>query len=159
VDRAAVPHALDATGYVVPRVERRDVLACTFASSKWAGRAPADVALFRIFLGGVHRAELVQRDDAALVAIARAELRATLGVTAAPRLARVARWEEAMPQYELGHPERVARVQRLLAGRAWLALAGNGYTGVGIPDCIRSGEAAAARALSAAHAPALAASA
>ena len=71
---------------------------------------------------------------AALVAVARAELEATLGVTAAPRLARVARWERAMPQYELGHPERVGRVQRLLGGRPWLALAGNGYTGVGIPE-------------------------
>lgn len=154
IDRAAVPHALDATGYVVPRVERRDVLACTFVSSKWAGRAPADVALFRVFLGGVHRAELVARDDRALVAIARAELRATLGVVAPPRLTRVARWERAMPQYELGHPERVARVQRLLAARPWLALAGNGYAGVGIPDCIRSGEAAAARVLGAAPAAA-----
>ena len=152
--RAAVPHALDATGYVVPRVEGRDVLACTFVSSKWAGRAPADVALFRVFVGGVHRAELVERDDAALVALARAELRATLGVAAAPRVTRVARWVHAMPQYELGHPERIARVQRLLAARPWLALAGNGYAGVGVPDCIRAGEAGAVRALAAARAPA-----
>jgi oxygen-dependent protoporphyrinogen oxidase len=83
VDRAAVPHALDATGYVIPRVEGRDALACTFASSKWAGRAPADVALFRVFVGGAHRAELVERDDDALIAIARRELRETLGVAAA----------------------------------------------------------------------------
>jgi oxygen-dependent protoporphyrinogen oxidase len=164
-DRADVPHALDATGYVVPRVERRDVLACTFASSKWAGRAPAGAALFRVFAGGVHRAELVERDDAALVALARAELAATLGVRAAPRLARVARWVRAMPQYELGHPELVARVARHLAARPWLALAGNAYAGVGIPDCIRSGQAAADRVLGAlvpstrSAAPALAASA
>lgn len=158
-DRAAVPHALDATGYVVPRVERRDVLACTFASSKWAGRAPADAALFRVFVGGAHRAELVERDDAALVALARAELAATLGVRAAPRLARVARWVRAMPQYELGHPERVARMARHLAARPWLALAGNAYAGVGVPDCIRSGHAAADRVLAVAAARAGAASA
>ena len=161
--RTDVPHALDATGYVVPRVERRDVLACTFASSKWAGRAPAGAALFRVFAGGAHRAELVERDDDALVALARAELGATLGIRAAPRFARVARWIRAMPQYELGHPERVARVARHLATRPWLALAGNAYAGVGVPDCIRSGHDAADRVLGAAAAragaPALAASA
>lgn len=145
VDRAAVPHALDATGYVIPRVEGRDALACTFVSSKWAGRAPADVALFRVFVGGAHRAELVERDDAALVAIARRELHETLGVTSAPRLTRVSRWMHAMPQYELGHPERAARIRQRVAARPWLALAGNAYAGVGIPDCIRSGQAAAER--------------
>jgi oxygen-dependent protoporphyrinogen oxidase len=149
VDRAAVPHALDATGYVIPRVEGRDALACTFASSKWAGRAPADVALFRVFVGGAHRAELVERDDDALVAIARRELGETLGVTAAPRLARVDRWVRSMPQYELGHPERVRRIAERVAGRPWLAVAGNAYAGVGVPDCIRSGQAAADRVLGA----------
>ena len=147
VDRAAVPHPLDATGYVIPRVEGRDALACTFASSKWAGRAPAGVALFRVFVGGAHRAELVERDDAALVAIARRELRETLGVTAEPRLARVGRWVGAMPQYELGHPERVRRIAERVAARPWLAVAGNAYGGVGVPDCIRSGQAAADRVL------------
>jgi oxygen-dependent protoporphyrinogen oxidase len=149
VDRAAVPHALDATGYIIPRVEGRDALACTFVSSKWAGRAPADVALFRVFVGGAHRAELVERDDADLVAIARRELRETLGVATMPRLARVGRWLGAMPQYELGHPERVARIARLTAAHPWLAIAGNAYAGVGIPDCIRSGQAAADRLLGA----------
>lgn len=156
-DRAAVPHALDATGYVVPRIERRDVLACTFVSSKWAARAPAGAALVRVFVGGAHRAELVERDDAALVALARAELGATLGIRAAPRLARVARWVRAMPQYELGHPARLARVARHLAAQPWLALAGNTYAGVGVPDCIRSGHAAADRVLGAVTARALAA--
>jgi oxygen-dependent protoporphyrinogen oxidase len=149
VDRAAVPHPLDATGYVIPRVEGRDALACTFASSKWAGRAPAGVALFRVFVGGAHRAELVERDDAALVAVARRELAETLGVAAAPRLARVDRWIGAMPQYELGHPERAARIAARVAARPWLAVAGNAYAGVGVPDCIRSGQAAADRLLAA----------
>lgn len=149
VDRAAVPHRLDATGYVIPRVEGRDALACTFVSSKWAGRAPADVALFRVFVGGAHRAELVERDDAALVAIARRELRETLGVTAAPREVRVGRWLNAMPQYELGHPERVARIAALAAAHPWLAIAGNAFDGVGVPDCIRSGHGAADRLLAA----------
>ena len=70
---------------------------------------------------------------------------ATLGVTAAPHLMRVSRWMRAMPQYELGHPERAARIRQRVAARPWLALAGNAYAGVGIPDCIRSGQAAADR--------------
>jgi oxygen-dependent protoporphyrinogen oxidase len=100
-----------------------------------------------VFVGGAHRAELVERDDADLVAIARRELRETLGVATMPRLARVARWLRSMPQYELGHPERVARIGRLAAAHPWLAVAGNAYAGVGVPDCIRSGHAAADRLL------------
>lgn len=147
--RADVPHALDGTGYVVPRATGRPVMACTWLSSKWAGRAPADAALFRVFLGGAQHPGLVRADDAALVALARAELREVLGVGAEPRFARVARWVDAMPQYTLGHRERVARIAAHAAAHPWLALAGNAYQGVGIPDCIRSGEGAADRVLAA----------
>ncbi|HEY0780785.1 MAG TPA: protoporphyrinogen oxidase, partial [Gemmatirosa sp.] len=146
---ADVPRALDGTGYVVPGAEGRAVMACTWLSSKWAGRVPADAALFRLFLGGAHRPELVHHDEEQLVALARAELREVLGVTAAPRFTRVARWIDAMPQYTLGHGARVARVTERVATHPWLALAGNAYQGVGIPDCIRSGEAAADRVLTA----------
>lgn len=146
---ADVPRALDGTGYVVPRAAGRAVMACTWLSSKWAGRVPADAALFRVFLGGAHRPELVHLDEPELAALARAELRDVLGVTAAPRFARVARWIDAMPQYTLGHAARVARVAERVAAHPWLALAGNTYQGVGIPDCIRSGEAAADRVLAA----------
>ena len=155
---ADVPRALDGTGYVVPGAEGRAVMACTWLSSKWAGRVPADAALFRLFLGGAHRPELVHLDEAQLVALARAELREVLGVAAAPRFTRVARWLDAMPQYTLGHGARVARVADRAAAHPWLALAGNAYQGVGIPDCIRSGEAAADRVLAALH-PARAAAA
>ncbi len=144
---ADVPRPLDGTGYVVPGAEGRAVMACTWLSSKWAGRVPPDAALFRLFLGGVHRPELVERDDARLLALARAELREVLGIEAAPRFTRVARWIDAMPQYTLGHATRVARVEERVKGYPWLALAGNAYQGVGIPDCIRSGEAAADRVL------------
>ncbi len=144
---ADVPRALDATGYVVPRIEARDALACTWASSKLAGRAPAGMALFRLFFGGARRPALAVRDDDSLVELARAELREVLGVTAAPRLARVTRWLDAMPQYELGHAGRVAAIEARAAALPWLALAGNAYHGVGVPDCIRSGEGAAARVL------------
>ncbi|WP_158508870.1 protoporphyrinogen oxidase [Gemmatirosa kalamazoonensis] len=143
-----VPHPLDGTGYVVPRTEGRPAQACTWVSSKHAGRAPAGTRLFRVFIGGAQRPELVTRPDADLVAIAREELRRTLGVTAAPKLELVSRWVGAMPQYHMGHPERVRRIEARVAATPWLALAGNSYRGVGVPDCIASGERAAARALS-----------
>jgi oxygen-dependent protoporphyrinogen oxidase len=79
--------------------------------------------------------------------MARDELRRSLGVTAAPRLTHVVRWARAMPQYHLGHPERVARIEARVASLPWLALAGNAYRGVGVPDCIASGERAAALVL------------
>jgi oxygen-dependent protoporphyrinogen oxidase len=149
-DAASLPRRLDATGYVVPRVERREVMACTWSSTKFLGRAPADAALVRLFLGGAHHAHVVDEDETALVGRARAELRETLGLEAAPRFSRVVRWERGMPQYHRGHRERVARVEARIAARhGWLALAGNAYHGVGIPDCIRSGERAAERALAA----------
>ncbi len=145
VAAADVPRALDATGYVVPRAEGRAALACTWASSKLEGRAPAGAALFRLFFGGARRPELAERDDAYLVGLARQELREVLRVTAAPRLVRVTRWLGAMPQYELGHAARVAAVEARVAALPWLAVAGNAFHGVGVPDCIRSGEAAAVR--------------
>jgi oxygen-dependent protoporphyrinogen oxidase len=120
-------------------------MACTWASSKLPGRAPAGAALFRLFFGGARRPELAVRDDDHLVALAREELREVLGVNAPPRFTRVTRWLDAMPQYELGHATRVAAVEQRVAAMPWLALAGNPFHGVGVPDCIRSGEQAAAR--------------
>ncbi|MDX1437639.1 MAG: FAD-dependent oxidoreductase, partial [Anaerolineales bacterium] len=86
-------------------------------------------------------------EDNSLVKIAQDELRRTLEITAAPLLKRVFVWEKAMPQYNLGHPERLERIEGLLVAHPGLALAGNGYQGIGIPDCIRSGELAAERVL------------
>jgi oxygen-dependent protoporphyrinogen oxidase len=150
----SVPRPLDATGYVVPGAEReggvgraRPVLACTWASSKLPGRAPAGAALLRLFLGGARRPDVVELDDDALVALARTELRDVLGVAAEPTLVRVTRWRRAMPQYHLGHVARVERIERRAGAVPWLALAGNAYRGVGIPDCVRSGERAAERVL------------
>jgi oxygen-dependent protoporphyrinogen oxidase len=146
-DAADVAHPLDGTGYVVPRTEPRPVLACTWVSSKHRGRAPEGAVQFRVFVGGGYRPDVVEWSDEQLVALARAELKATLGVTAAPRLVHIVRWVGAMPQYLLGHPERVARIEAREAALPWLALAGNAYRGVGVPDCIASGERAAARVL------------
>jgi protoporphyrinogen/coproporphyrinogen III oxidase len=133
---------LDGYGYLVPRAEGREVLACTWSSQKWKGRAPDDCVLLRVYAGRFGGRDLTEDADADLVALARDEL-AFLGVAAEPLLRRVQRWPWGMPQYVLGHPERVARIDDGLAAYPGLAVAGAAYGGVGIPDCIRSGELAA----------------
>jgi oxygen-dependent protoporphyrinogen oxidase len=140
---------LDAYGYVVPRVEGSDVLACTWTSSKWAGRAPEGFVLIRVYAGRYGQRDVTGLDDGELVSLARDEL-ALVGIEAEPHLTRVHRWPRGMPQYVLGYPERLDRIDVALAEHPGLALAGAAYRGVGIPDCIRSGEEAAetvARAL------------
>lgn len=142
--RAEVPHPLDAFGFVVPRTEGRALLAATFSSVKYPGRAPDGAVLLRCFVGGMLNAAALDEDDAALVARAREELKAALGITAPPRITRVWRWPVSMPQYRVGHLARVETIERRLAGAPGLLLAGGAYRGVGIADCVRSGEAAAA---------------
>jgi protoporphyrinogen/coproporphyrinogen III oxidase len=133
---------LDGYGYVIPRTENRDVLACTWSSQKWEGRAPDGDVLVRIYAGRFGGRDLTLDSDDELVALARAEM-ALLAVTAEPALIRVQRWPLGMPQYVLGHLERIERIERALADHPGLAVAGAAYRGVGIPDCIRSGETAA----------------
>jgi len=145
--RGDVPHRLDGFGFVVPRTERRAVLACTFSSVKYPGRAPEGHALLRCFLGGTLNEGILRSDDGALVARVRDDLRQALGIAAEPVLTRVARWPRAMPQYHVGHLGRVEAIERCVAAIPGLHLAGAAYQGVGIADCVRSGESAAARAL------------
>ena len=147
--RADVPHPLDGFGFVVPRTEKRALLACTFSSVKYAVRAPEGDVLLRGFVGGALNEAVLELDDAPLVMRARAELREALGITAAPALARVFRWPKAMPQYHVGHLARVETIERRAGALPGLDLAGGAYRGVGIADCVRSGEAAAERALGA----------
>jgi oxygen-dependent protoporphyrinogen oxidase len=141
--RDDIPHPLDGHGYVVPRVEKGPILACTWSSRKWAGRAPEGWELIRVFVGRSGQEDALSLSDDALVALARTELAARLGVQAPPALQRVARWPQGMPQYILGHPERIARIEHAQRSHPGLFLAGNAYRGVGIPDCIASGERAA----------------
>ncbi len=140
---AAVPRLLDATGYVVPRINRRPVLACTWVSSKFEGRCPPGHALFRLFLGGAGRGSFVERSDTDLLDVVQREMREIMGVTADPELVRVNRYDRAMPQYNVGHLERVARIEGQVSRHPGLAIAGAASGGVGIPDCVRSGEHAA----------------
>ncbi len=140
--REDVPHPLDGYGYIVPRREASSVLACTWASSKLPGRAPEGHTLFRLFLGRTDDETLFDRSDAELLALAREELRRTLGVTAPPLLHRLYRWRRAMPLYVLGHPERIERIEQLRRQWPGLHLAGAAFRGVGIPDSIRDAERA-----------------
>lgn len=141
--RADVPHPLDAYGFVVPRVERRRILAATWSSEKWPGRAPASHALLRVFSGGDDPLEA--RDDDLLVFEARRELADLLGITATPRFAKVVRYPSAMPLYDPRHLARTSLVTQRLDQLTTVALAGNSVFGVGIPDAVASGERAAER--------------
>ncbi|PYM94418.1 MAG: protoporphyrinogen oxidase, partial [Candidatus Rokuibacteriota bacterium] len=134
---------LDGFGFVVPRAEHRDLLACTFSSVKYPGRAPERHVLIRCFVGGALNAAALERSDDEIVERVRRELGEALGITAAPMLTRVARHPASMPQYAVGHLTTVETIERRLAAIPGLLLAGGGYRGVGIADCVRSGEAAA----------------
>jgi oxygen-dependent protoporphyrinogen oxidase len=147
--RGDVPHPLDAFGFVVPAVERRTAIACSFPSTKYAGRAPAGAVLLRVFFGGMLAEAILARSDDELVQAARAELGALLGVHAAPSLVRLHRHPRAMPQYDVGHLARVRAIEASVRRHPGLALAGGAYRGVGIPDCVRGGEEAAERLLGA----------
>ena len=118
------------------------IIAGSFSSLKFAGRAPEGTLLARVFLGGALQTEMMMLDDAAMIAAARAEFASLLGVIAEPALAHVRRWPEAMPQYMVGHLARVAQIERAAALNG-IHLAGAYLRGVGIPDCVHSGETAA----------------
>ena len=137
--RHAIRHPLDGFGFVVPFIERRSLIACTFSSVKFSGRAPDDHVLLRAFAGGALQPEMfadpgprIERDLCEL-----------LGITGKPLFTQIAKWERSMPQYEVGHLDRVNAIDSEVCKLPGLALAGNAYRGAGIPDCIRSGETAA----------------
>lgn len=140
---------LDGYGYVIPRREGRQALACTWTSTKFPHRAPQGYALLRVFIGRAGQQAEIPWDEAGLLQLARRELAETLDLTAEPVLWRAFLWKDAMPQYNLGHPTRLQRIDAALQPWPALALAGNGYRGIGIPDCIRSAELAAEAVLSA----------
>lgn len=142
-DRSQIAHALDGFGFVVPHVENRQVLACTFSSVKYDHRAPKDNVLLRVFLGGTCRPEAMDMSDESLLRTVSSELEPLLGITGQPKLMRISRWPSVMPQYNVGHLDRVERIETAAEQLPRLALAGNAYRGVGIPHCIHSGEQAA----------------
>jgi protoporphyrinogen/coproporphyrinogen III oxidase len=144
--RASLPPGF---GFLVPRSEGKQMLAATFVHNKFPHRAPEDRALLRCFIGGTRSAEALTQSDEQLVRVVRKELRQIIGLTADPLFTRIYRWNGAMAQYGVGHLERLQRIDNLLVDLPGLALAGNAYRGIGVPDCIRSGSEAANRALAA----------
>lgn len=145
--REDFPHALDSFGFVAPAVESRKIMACTFSSLKYPGRAPASHVLLRAFIGGSLQPELLEHDDSTMENNVRDELARLLGVRAEPLFSRVWRHPDSMPQYNVGHEARIERIETQLAKLPGLALAGSAYHGVGISDCIRTGEEAAEKLL------------
>jgi oxygen-dependent protoporphyrinogen oxidase len=150
--RDQVTHPLDGFGFVVPTIERRAILSGSFSSVKFPGRGPAGTALFRVFMGGAGRPEILDLPDEELFALASRELADLLGIRGEPCVRHLDRWPQVMPQYEVGHVERVAEIEAMAARVHGLELAGNAYHGVGVPYCIHSGEQAAERAVAALNA-------
>jgi len=141
--REQIAHRLDAFGLVVPHIEHRTIIAATFSHVKFAGRAPQGMALLRAFIGGALNPDVYERDDDALLAGTMAELGDLLGISGDPLFTTIHRWPESMPQYAVGHLDRVAEITQRLKALPPVAAAGNAFGGVGIPDCVNSGERAA----------------
>jgi oxygen-dependent protoporphyrinogen oxidase len=130
-------------GYLVPPTEKRNMLACTFVHAKFAGRTPWDKGVLRCFLGGSGNEHLLDEPDARLTEIVLQELRAILGLEAKPNFVRITRSRRAMAQYAVGHLDRIQALRENVAALPAFALAGNAYSGIGVPDCIRTGQEAA----------------
>lgn len=140
-----ISHPLDAFGLVVPHRERRRILAVSFLSRKFLGRAPEGKIILRTFVGGAMQPAEFDQSDEQIERSVSLELKEILGVHHAPEFVRVARYANSMPQFHVGHLAKVARIEQLASQISRLELAGNAYHGVGIPDSVQSAEAAAQR--------------
>jgi oxygen-dependent protoporphyrinogen oxidase len=138
--RDKISHPLDGFGAVVPAIEGRSILAVSFLSVKFPNRAPAGTVLLRVFIGGMTHPEQFELDDDAITALVRSELADLIGASGDPLFVRIGRHPRSMPQYNLGHLDRVAAIRRNLAKYSRLYLAGVAYDGVGIADCVHAAE-------------------
>jgi len=141
--RGAIAHPLNGSGFVVPRVERTGIMAASWLSSKWPNRAPEGHVLMRAFVGGARDPGALEKNDDDLVASALAALRPLLGISGAPSMTRVYRFERKSAQHDVGHLDRMAAIERRLAATPGLFLTGSGFRGVGIPDCVADARATA----------------
>lgn len=146
--RSDIRHAMDGFGFVVPRTEKKTILACSFSSIKWPDRVPVGKAVLRVFVGGALQPDVFDLSDEHLECLIWQDLNTYMGIKTVPLVSITSRFPKAMPQYNLGHTELVSTIEKAVANIGGLELAGNAYHGVGIPDCIASGERAAARVLS-----------
>jgi protoporphyrinogen/coproporphyrinogen III oxidase len=139
--RGDIPHLLDGAGVVIPSSEGRRIDGITWVSSKWPERAPANLALLRVFFGGPATRETLELDDAGLLTLVRDDMAAILGVQGAPLFQRIFRVRDGYPRYTVGHLERVEAIARALP--VGLYVTGASYRGVGVPDCVHQGQEAA----------------
>ncbi|MBI4903857.1 MAG: protoporphyrinogen oxidase [Acidobacteria bacterium] len=144
----SVPAPFTGFGFLVPKVERRKLLACTFVHNKFNHRAPDGYSIVRCFVGGAGNAQVLDESDEQLLAAVMQDLRTMIGLTAKPDFHRIVRWRRSMAQYTLGHAHRIAQIQRRIMAFPGLHLAGNAYSGIGIPDCVRTGKQAATAVIS-----------
>lgn len=143
--RADVPHPMDGHGVVVPKLAHRRIDGISWSSSKWAGRAPEGYALLRVFFGGAHSSATMALDDAEIVNVVREELNDVMGISAAPVFHHIQRWQDAYPEYAVGHLDSLGQIEKQLPSN--ILLAGSAYRGIGVPDCIAQGQSAAAKAI------------
>jgi oxygen-dependent protoporphyrinogen oxidase len=145
--KSEIRHPLDGFGFVVPRTEKRNIMASTWTSIKFAHRVPDGHLLLRVFIGGAKNEAALTLTDEEMVAVSREELKDIMGIDANPVFTRAYRWEKSMPQYTLGHLDRVARIEKMASKHPGLFLTGAAYRGVGISDCIHEGELVAERVM------------
>lgn len=145
--RSDIPHALDAFGFVVPACEQRSILAASFSSQKFPGRAEDGAVVIRSFVGGVLNSEILNKPDEEIEDLVASDLRLYLGINAAPKEKFIFRYPNSMPQYNVGHFALLKRIESRLVKLPGIYLAGNSYHGVGIPDCIESAGKAASAAI------------
>ena len=145
--RKDIIHPLDGFGFIVPKIEKRKLMAATWSSVKWEGRAPGDSVLIRCFIGGAKNEELVSLSDKDMTDAARSELKEIMGIDAEPVFVRIFRWIKAMPQYTIGHETRVSKIEELAGKHSGLYLTGSAFRGIGISDTVREGEVTAKKVL------------
>lgn len=142
-NRDAIRHPLNGSGWVVPRVENTGIMAGTWLSSKWPGRAPEGKVLLRAFFGGARDPRALEKSDAELVSTALDAMRPLIGITGDPLFTRIYRWDNANAQHEVGHLDRIAAIEQDLRSHPGLFITGSGFRGVGIPDCVADARATA----------------
>jgi oxygen-dependent protoporphyrinogen oxidase len=144
---ADLPRPLDGFGFLIPHVEGRRILGSLWASSIFAGRAPEGHVLLTVMAGGAKDPRTPRLTEEEIIGLVREELRITMGIAAAPVFTTVISWREAIPQYTFGHPDRVASLERRLSDHPGLFLTGNAFRGVGVNDCVASGQRVAQEAV------------
>ena len=147
-DKTDVKHPLDGFGFVVPELERRGIIGCSFSSVKFPGRAPEGKVLLRAYLGGKAAEKTLHEPDDKILDIVSKDLFELLGIRAKPLLVRIRKHLSAMPQYQVGHLDLVRSIEGRAEKNAGIFFAGNAFHGVGIPNCVRSAEKSAERAVS-----------